>query len=248
MPASRRLRMRASPGGDPSIISDLYIDDAGVVTLAAPTVKSPGAQRTQAATTALRAAGARRRRGASYKPVAAARAAPKPVAAAAHAPVDEAPPRRAVAAPRAAAVARQGKPAAEAPGARGPVRLRLRPHAAAARCRSEPAAAAALPAVRARDAARESGRAAAAVVCAVPLLALGQRGLAVAGGVSPVPSSSTKTCKCVPAPLRASPLRARRVAVVTESQLREREASPWTVLLRIVKRPPAARLARPKTH
>ena len=49
--------MRASPGGDPSIISDLYIDDAGVVTIAAPTVKSPGAQRTQAATSALRDAG-----------------------------------------------------------------------------------------------------------------------------------------------------------------------------------------------
>ena len=50
MPASRGHRMRASLGGDPSIISDLYIDDAGVVTLAAPSVKSPGAQRTQAAT------------------------------------------------------------------------------------------------------------------------------------------------------------------------------------------------------
>jgi hypothetical protein len=112
------------------------------------------------------------------------------------------------------------------------------------RTRRPRAAAAALPAVRARDAARESRGAAAAVLRAVPLLALGQRGLAVAGGVSPVPSSSTKTCKCVPAPLRASPLCARRVAVVTESQLREREASPWTVLTRIAK----GRPARPKTH
>ena len=49
--------MRASPGGDPSIISDLYVDDAGVVAIDAPTVKSPGAQRTQAATAALRDAG-----------------------------------------------------------------------------------------------------------------------------------------------------------------------------------------------
>ena len=57
MPASRGPRMRASPGGDPSIISDLYIDDAGVVAIAAPTVKSPGAQRTLAATSALRDAG-----------------------------------------------------------------------------------------------------------------------------------------------------------------------------------------------
>ena len=57
MPASRGHRMRASLGGDPSIISDLYIDDAGAVTIAAPTVKSPGAQRTQAATSALRDAG-----------------------------------------------------------------------------------------------------------------------------------------------------------------------------------------------
>ena len=122
---------------------------------------------------ALRAAGARRRRGAAPKPVAAARAPPEPVAAAAHAPVDEAPPRRAVAAPRAAAVAGQGEPAAaEAPGARGPVRVRVRPHAAAARRGDEPAAAAALPAVRARDAARESrGAAAAAALRAVPLLA-----------------------------------------------------------------------------
>ena len=57
MPASRGHRMRASLGGDPSIISDLYIDYAGVVAIAAPTVKSPGAQRTQAATAALRDAG-----------------------------------------------------------------------------------------------------------------------------------------------------------------------------------------------
>ena len=57
MPASRGHRMRASLGGDPSIISDLYIDDAGVVAIAAPTVKSPGAQRTLAATSALRDAG-----------------------------------------------------------------------------------------------------------------------------------------------------------------------------------------------
>ena len=68
-----------------------------------------------------------------------------------------------------------------------------------ARRGDEPAAAAALPAVRARDAARESGRAAAAAaLLAVPLQPLaGQRGLAVAGDViRPVPSSSTKTCKC----------------------------------------------------
>ena len=49
--------MRASLGGDPSIISDFYIDDVGVVAIAAPTVKSPGAQRTRAATAALRGAG-----------------------------------------------------------------------------------------------------------------------------------------------------------------------------------------------
>ena len=35
-----------------------------------------------------------------------------------------------------------------------------------------------------------------------------------------------------------SPMCARRIAVVTESQRREREASPWTVLPRIAKRPP----------
>ena len=106
-----------------------------------------------------RASTARRRRRAGRRRP----RAPKPVAAAAHAPVDQAPPRRAVAAPRAAALAGQGEPAAaEAPGARGPVRLRVRPHAAAARRGGEPAAAAALPAVRARDAARESRRAAAA--------------------------------------------------------------------------------------
>ena len=57
MPASGMPRMRASPGGDPSIISNLYIDDAGVVAIAAPTVKSPGAQRTRATTAALRDAG-----------------------------------------------------------------------------------------------------------------------------------------------------------------------------------------------
>ena len=38
------------------------------------------------------------------------------------------------------------------------------------------------------------------------------------------------------APYRA--MCARRIAVVTESQRREREASPWTVLPRIAKRPP----------
>ena len=57
MPASRGPKMRASLRGDPSIISDLYIDDAGVVAIADPSVKSPGAQRTMAATAALRAAG-----------------------------------------------------------------------------------------------------------------------------------------------------------------------------------------------
>ena len=57
MPASRGPKMRASLSGDPSIISDLYIDDAGVVAIADPSVKSPGAQRTTAATAALRAAG-----------------------------------------------------------------------------------------------------------------------------------------------------------------------------------------------
>ena len=57
MPVSRGPKTRASVGGDPSIISDLYIDDAVVVPIAAPSVKSPGAKRTKAATAALRAAG-----------------------------------------------------------------------------------------------------------------------------------------------------------------------------------------------
>ena len=39
MPASRGLRMRESLGGDPAIISDLCIDDAGVVAIAAHTVR-----------------------------------------------------------------------------------------------------------------------------------------------------------------------------------------------------------------
>ena len=57
MPAFLGHRMRESVGGAPSLISDLYIDDAGVIAIAAPTVKSLGAQRTQAAVAALQAAG-----------------------------------------------------------------------------------------------------------------------------------------------------------------------------------------------
>ena len=49
--------MRESVGGDPATISDLFIDDAGVVAIAAPSARRPGAERTQAATAALRAAG-----------------------------------------------------------------------------------------------------------------------------------------------------------------------------------------------
>ena len=121
------------------VLSPALREHLGEVAAAGPDGRAVGAllgdpAAARARLPALRSSGARRRRGASYKPVAAARAPPEPVAAAAHAPVDEAPPRRAVAAPRAAAVAGQGKPAAaEAPGARGPLRLRVRPHAAAAR-------------------------------------------------------------------------------------------------------------------
>ena len=46
-----------SLAGRRSVHHLLYIDDAGVVAIDAPTVKSPGAQRTQAATAALRDAG-----------------------------------------------------------------------------------------------------------------------------------------------------------------------------------------------
>ena len=49
--------MRNSVDSEPSILSDLYTDGAGVVAIAPPTQKSPDAQRSRAATAALRAAG-----------------------------------------------------------------------------------------------------------------------------------------------------------------------------------------------
>ena len=48
MPASRGPPFRADFACDPALVSNLYIDDAGVVSIAHPTVRAPGAQRTAA--------------------------------------------------------------------------------------------------------------------------------------------------------------------------------------------------------
>ena len=57
MPAGRGPRMRNAPGHDASLVSDLYIDDAGVVAMSSPHVRSPCARRTAEATAALQSAG-----------------------------------------------------------------------------------------------------------------------------------------------------------------------------------------------
>ena len=57
MPAGRGPRMRPSPGRGVSLVSDLYIDDAGIIAMASPHVRSPCARRTAAATAALHDAG-----------------------------------------------------------------------------------------------------------------------------------------------------------------------------------------------
>ena len=57
MPAGRGPRMRNTPGHDASLVSDLYIDDAGVVAMSSPHVRSPCARRTAEATAALQSAG-----------------------------------------------------------------------------------------------------------------------------------------------------------------------------------------------
>ena len=134
------------------------------------------------------------------------------------------------------------------------------------RAESEPAAAAALPAVRARDAARESGRAAAAAALrAVPLRSPRRAPRTRSQGrVSPVPSEA-RAQNVIPGESRAVPVRAacqgpalrlgswlgetprvgrgvaRCALGVSRSSPRvnaARGGRPWTVLPRIAKRPP----------
>ena len=57
MPAGRGPRMRRAPGQGVALVSDLYIDDAAVIAMSSPHIRSPCAQRTAAATKALRDAG-----------------------------------------------------------------------------------------------------------------------------------------------------------------------------------------------
>ena len=57
MPESRGPPFRADFARDPALVSDLYMDDAGVVSIAHPTVRAPGAQQTAAAMAALQDAG-----------------------------------------------------------------------------------------------------------------------------------------------------------------------------------------------
>ena len=57
MPAGRGPRLREELGAGTSLVSDLYIDDAGVVAMSSPHVRSPCARRTAEATAALQSAG-----------------------------------------------------------------------------------------------------------------------------------------------------------------------------------------------
>ena len=57
MPAGRGPRMRSELGRGVSFINDLYIDDAAVIAMSSPHVRSLCARRTAAATAALDAAG-----------------------------------------------------------------------------------------------------------------------------------------------------------------------------------------------
>jgi hypothetical protein len=57
MPADRGPRMRSDFGRSPALVSDLYIDDAGVIALCSPLIRAPCARRTARAAAALTAAG-----------------------------------------------------------------------------------------------------------------------------------------------------------------------------------------------
>ena len=57
MPAVRGPRLRSAPGSGTSLVSDLYIDDAGVIAMASPHARAPCKRRMEAAAGALRDAG-----------------------------------------------------------------------------------------------------------------------------------------------------------------------------------------------